>query len=134
MITSDLSRLAPDAMNNQTKHISVCICTYKRPQFLKRLLTELDGQDTGGLFTYSIVVADNDQSQSAKPVVTDFLATSAIPVTYCVQPRQNIALTRNKAIENAHGDFVAFIDDDEFPTKTWLLTLFNAYNEYAVDG
>ena len=134
MNTPDISRMAPDAMSNQTKHICVCICTYKRPQFLKRLLTELDGQETGGLFTYSIVVADNDQSESAKAVVTEFLATSAIPVTYCVQPRQNIALTRNKAIENAHGDFVAFIDDDEFPIKTWLLTLFNAYNEYGVDG
>ena len=29
---------------------------------------------------------------------------------YCVEPRQNIALTRNKAIEHAKGDFIAFID------------------------
>jgi succinoglycan biosynthesis protein ExoM len=134
MITPDISPSAPDAMSNQTKHICVCICTYKRPHFLKRLLTELDGQVTSGLFTYSVVVADNDQLQSAKEVATDFQATSAIRVTYCVEPRQNIALTRNKAIENAHGDFVAFIDDDEFPTKTWLLTLFNACNQYGVDG
>jgi len=51
-----------------------------------------------------------------------------------VEPRQNIALARNKAIENADGDFVAFIDDDEFPTKHWLLTLFKTCNEYDVDG
>ena len=116
------------------KHICVCICTYKRPDFLKRLLTELDGQDTGGLFTYSIVVADNDESQSARPVVNAFDAASAIRAKYSVEPRQNIALTRNKAVENAHGDFIAFIDDDEFPIKGWLLTLFNACNEYGVDG
>jgi len=134
MITPDISPSAPDAMSSQTKHICVCICTYKRPHFLQRLLTELDGQDTGGLFTYSVVVADNDQLQSAKEVVTGFQATSAIRVTYCVEPRQNIALTRNRAIENAHGDFVAFIDDDEFPTKAWLLTLFNAWKHYGVDG
>src|SRR5262249_13059456 len=53
---------------------------------------------------------------------------------YCVEPQQNIALARNKAFENADGDFVAFIDDDEFPAKYWLLTLFNACNEYGVDG
>lgn len=121
-------------MTSQLKHICVCICTYKRPEFLKRLLTELDGQDTDGLFTYSIVVADNDVLQSAKPVLTAFEATSAIPVTYCVEPRQNIALTRNRAVENTHGDFVAFIDDDEFPIKRWLVTLFNACNTYGVDG
>ena len=121
-------------MTNETKHISVCICTYKRPRFLKRLLEELDGQDTSGLFTYSIVVADNDHLQSGEAVVRDFAAASSIPITYCVEPRQNIALARNKAIENAKGDFVAFIDDDEFPAKRWLLTLFKACNEHDVDG
>src|SRR5437879_2599650 len=125
---------ASDVMTDETRHISVCICTYKRPRFLKRLLEELGGQDTSGLFTYSIVVADNDHLQSAKAVVLNFAAASTIPITYCVEPRQNIALTRNKAIENANGDFVAFIDDDEFPTKGWLLTLFKACNKYNVDG
>jgi succinoglycan biosynthesis protein ExoM len=134
MTTSPISRLGSDAMTAQTKHICVCICTFKRQLFLKRLLTELDGQDTGGLFTYSIVVADNDHLESAKPVVADFVAASTVPVTYCVQPQQNIPMTRNKAVENAIGDFVVFIDDDEFPTKQWLLTLFNACNEYDVDG
>lgn len=121
-------------MTNQTKHISVCICTYKRPHLLKRLLDELDAQEENGLFTYSIVVTDNDHLQSARTVVSDFAAGSTIPVTYCVEPQQNISLARNKAIENAAGDFIAFIDDDEFPTKYWLLTLFNACNKYDVEG
>src|SRR5208337_800579 len=111
--------------------ISVCICTYKRPRFLKRLLGKLADQETGGLFTYSVVVADNDQLQSAKAVVSDFAARSTVPVTYCVEPQQNISLTRNKAIENATGDFIAFIDDDEFPTKRWLLALFEACGKYG---
>jgi cellulose synthase/poly-beta-1,6-N-acetylglucosamine synthase-like glycosyltransferase len=97
-------------------------------------LDELRDQDTDGLFTYSIVVADNDALQSARGAVLDFAATSSIPITYCVEPHQNIPLARNKAIENASGDFVAFIDDDEFPTKRWLLTLLNACNQYGVDG
>src|SRR5213080_4720223 len=106
-----------------TKHVSVCICTYKRPHLLERLLDELGNQETGELVTYSIVIADNDASRSAEAVVREFEAGSPISVIYCVEPVQNIALARNKAIENAKGDFVAFIDDDEFPTRTWLLTL-----------
>jgi glycosyltransferase involved in cell wall biosynthesis len=80
------------------------------------------------------VIADNDHLQSAKSTVANFAAMSAIPITYCVEPRQNIALARNKAIENANGDFVAFLDDDEFPTTCWLLTLFKACEKYQVDG
>jgi succinoglycan biosynthesis protein ExoM len=114
--------------------ISVCICTYKRPRLLKRLLEKLRDQDTDGVLTYSIVVADNDDLESAKAVVSEMAATSGIPIRYCVEPRQSIALARNKAIENATGEFVAFIDDDEFPTKRWLLTLVKACREYDVDG
>ena len=121
-------------MSNGVHHISVCVCTYKRPELLKRLLEDLRCQDTGGLFTYSIVVVDNDHSRSAEAVVGDFAVSSDIPIKYCIEPRQNIALARNKAIDNVDGDLVAFIDDDEFPIKSWLLTLFEALNKYGVDG
>jgi len=33
-----------------------------------------------------------------------------------------------------NGDFIAFIDDDEFPAKNWLLSLFQACEKYKVDG
>jgi|HubBroStandDraft_5_1064220.scaffolds.fasta_scaffold00340_11 succinoglycan biosynthesis protein ExoM len=115
-------------------HISVCICTYRRPHLLQRLMKDLATQDTAGLFTYSIVVADNDQSQSAESTVREFAEGSKIPVKYCVEDRQNIALARNKAIENAEGDYVAFIDDDEFPAKDWLQGLFRTLQQYHADG
>jgi glycosyltransferase involved in cell wall biosynthesis len=115
-------------------HISVCICTYKRQEFLKRLLAELACQETGGLFTYDIVVADNDRFESARPLVEEFARKSKTEVLYCVQPQQNIALTRNKALEHAKGNFIAFIDDDQFPNKDWLLTLYRTCKKYGVDG
>jgi len=130
----EASDLESIAMTTRTKHISVCVCTFRRQDLLGRLLRELQGQDTNGVFTYSIIVADNDHSGSARAVVRGFAATAGIPVKYCVEPRQNIALARNKAVENASGDFIAFIDDDEFPTKRWLLTLFEACKRYKVAG
>jgi succinoglycan biosynthesis protein ExoM len=116
-------------------HICVCICTYKRLALLQRLLTELAAQETDNRFTYSVVVADNDARQSAAPVVAESLAAAPdMSVIYCVEPRQNIALTRNKAIEHAAGDFIAFIDDDETPPRRWLLTLFTACDTFSADG
>lgn len=116
------------------KHICVCVCTYKRPEFLQQVLTQLQEQCTDSLFTYSIVVADNDVLQSAEAVVMHISTASSIPIKYCVEPRQNIALARNKAVDNATGDFVAFLDDDELPHKHWLLRLFEACKEYDADG
>jgi|SRR5215469_361226 len=115
-------------------HISVCICTYKRPMPLKRLLTDLNRQSTGGLFTFSVVVADNDEQRSAEAVVAESASSLEIQVKYCSEPQRGIARARNKVIENAEGDFVALIDDDEFPSQDWLLQLFNARRRYEVDG
>lgn len=110
------------------------MCTYKRPLFLRRLLEGVERQVTNGLFTFSVIVVDNDRLESAKQVISEFAVASTVTVTYCIEPQQNIALARNKAIDNATGDYIAFIDDDEFPENTWLRTLFEACNKYGVDG
>jgi len=115
-------------------HICVCVCTYRRPELLSRLFEGLAEQHTDGLFSYSIVIADNDYLELGRPVVEAFASGSPVAVRYYVEPRQNIALARNRAIENAHGDFVALIDDDEFPEKDWLLNLFKACTQYNVSG
>jgi glycosyltransferase involved in cell wall biosynthesis len=95
---------------------------------------ELADQETGGLFTYSIVVADNDELRSAETIVKHFSAGNGIPIRYCVERQQNISRTRNRAIENSCGDFIAFIDDDEFPIRRWLHTLFQTLQRYGADG
>jgi succinoglycan biosynthesis protein ExoM len=118
---------------NTRPHISVCVCTYRRNRLLAGLLGELQRQETGGLFDYSIVVADNDSSQSAQQVVHNFKAAGG-DIAYCVEPMQNIALARNRAVESARGEYIAFIDDDEIPARNWLLRLFQTCETYNADG
>jgi succinoglycan biosynthesis protein ExoM len=101
---------------------------------LSFLLYKLQQQVTNDLFTYSVVVVDNDYNKSAKAVVESFKENSNIIVSYHLEPKQNIALARNKAVENVNSNYVAFIDDDEFPGIDWLLQLYNACNKYDVDG
>ncbi len=115
-------------------HISVCVCTFKREDLLRLLLAKLENQQTEGLFTYNVVVADNDAAESAKGVVADFCSAHRLAVTYCVEPQQNIALARNRALQQASGDFIAFIDDDEFPAGDWLCALFKTCEAYGVTG
>jgi glycosyltransferase involved in cell wall biosynthesis len=101
---------------------------------LARLLARLDGQDSGGAFTYSVVVVDNDRAESGRETVAGFASRSRLTVQYCVEPRQNIALARNLAWRNADADLVAFIDDDEFPAQDWLRNLLKTLLEYNVSG
>lgn len=104
-------------------HISICICTFKRPELLTRLLESIAQQITDGTFTFDVVVVDNDTQRSAEPSVERFRTRSGIVVRYDCEPNQNISLTRNRAIRNACGNLVAFIDDDERPVPEWLRQL-----------
>jgi len=101
-------------------HICVGICTFKRPALVERLLREVARQETHGEFTFAAVVVDNDPAGSARATVESFAHGATFPVRYVQETRANIALARNRVVENATGDFLAFIDDDEFPVPNWL--------------
>lgn len=116
------------------QHIGVCVCTYKRPELLRRTLEKLAIQETGRRFTYSITVVDNDDAGSAEAVVSGMAAKSPVPVTYCIERVRGICAARNTAIERSTGNFVAFIDDDEFPESCWLSRLFETIEKHDVAG
>jgi succinoglycan biosynthesis protein ExoM len=115
-------------------HICVCICSFKRPHLLRRTLEALRGLETGGLFSYSLAVADNDRGESARETVEEFARTSGVETAYCVEPDQNISLARNRALAHARGEFIAWIDDDEFPDPSWLVTFYHALIRCGADG
>jgi glycosyltransferase involved in cell wall biosynthesis len=101
---------------------------------LAKLLEALQQQATGGLFSLSVVVVDNDGAQSARRAVEACRETSSVAIDYDCEPEQNIALARNRAVRNAQGSLVAFIDDDEFPDEGWLLNFYNALQAYKADA
>jgi succinoglycan biosynthesis protein ExoM len=133
MITAD-RKSAAVRTEKSTHHLNVCICTFKRAVLLRRLLDTLVNQRTEGLFSFSVVVADNDAMQSAQPVVDAFSSVAQLPVAYCFEPQANIAMARNKALANVDGDFAVFIDDDEFPAEDWLLNLYKTCSATGAAG
>jgi succinoglycan biosynthesis protein ExoM len=114
--------------------VCVCICTYKRPELLLRALEGVHAQAIGSQLALSVVVADNDRNESARAVVSKFGAQAGFRVTYCVEPEQNIAMARNRALQNADADLIAFIDDDEFPAENWLAQMLETLLKYKADG
>jgi succinoglycan biosynthesis protein ExoM len=113
-------------------HVSICIATFRRTERLRVLLQDLANQQ---LLPYEVIVVDNDAAGSARAVAEWAQRSfSDLPIRYDVQPVQNIALTRNRTVEMARGDWLAFIDDDERAPPGWLLGLTTAASTYAADG
>lgn len=121
-------------MTEQATHICVCICTYRRPAFLARLLREIAQQNTGGRFRISVRVVDNDASRSAEATVFAARKNASYAVDYFVEERAGIAYARNASLRGVIADYIAIIDDDEFPHPDWLLKLFEACARNDTDG
>ena len=118
----------------KSDHISVCICTFHRPVLLFKALAGVTRQLTESAFTFEVVVVDNDQRRSAEEIVCLFQTGNATQIIYDCEPEQNIALARNRAIQSATGNLIAFMDDDECPVPEWLIRLYRTMKEYKADG
>jgi len=119
---------------NEKDLISICICTYKRLPTLERLLRKLNFQQTNNLFDIELILIDNDYSGSAKELITSISEEMKIKIKYDIEPIKSIPAARNRALSLADGNYIAIIDDDEFPPYNWLFTLYKAINDFEVDG
>lgn len=135
--------LDKSSLNNHTitgvdignlEHISVCVCTYKRPALLENLLKGMFRQKTEDLFTYSMVVVDNDPDKSAARVIEYFQSLDTIKIDYQHEPQKGITYARNRSLEHAVGEYIAILDDDEMPADDWLLQLYNTLKLYQADA
>lgn len=117
-----------------TPEVSICICTYKRPVLLLQLLESLAGQ-TLSLVRFEVIVVDNDKLASAKPIIMEALQRyPALAVRYEIEPTPGISYARNKSVALANGDFLAFIDDDEWAVSNWLSDLLERMTKQDADA
>jgi glycosyltransferase involved in cell wall biosynthesis len=57
-----------------------------------------------------------------------------LEINYTHITERNLALLRNISIGNSKGDYIAFIDDDEYPVDKWLLLLYRAIGHFRASG
>jgi glycosyltransferase involved in cell wall biosynthesis len=91
--------------------ISVIIPTHGRPQMLAEALVSVRSQ------TYSdfeIIVVSNGANSEARSLTRSFARSH--DARYFELHTGNLSIARNFGIEQAHGDWIAFLDDDDL----WL--------------
>jgi succinoglycan biosynthesis protein ExoM len=112
--------------------VSVCIPTYRRNELLRALLEDLACQERA---PEEVIVVDNDAAGGARATVEGFRSTGPpFGLGYDVQPERNIAMTRNRSVELATGDWLAFVDDDERAPPQWLRLLLETAEAHGADG
>lgn len=112
--------------------ISVSMCTYKR-QHLRQTLDSIALLVIPEGVSVEVLVVDNDELQSAKAIIDAVQRDFPHPLNYYSEPVKNIAAARNKLLEEANGDWIASIDDDEVADPLWLAALTATADHYGAD-
>lgn len=105
---------------------TVAICTYngaKRiPQVLDKLRSQIDTEN----IAWEIIVIDNNSNDNTAEVVQEYQSNwnEVYPLKYCFEVEQGLAIARQRVVEEAEGEFVGFLDDDNLATPNWVK---NAY-------
>ncbi len=108
--------------------LTVAICTKDRPENLARCLKsllKLQKPDSQGSRRFEVLVVDNAPSNEQ----TKALVTSLPSVHYVREPKPGLDFARNRALKEATGDLLAFLDDDVVVDSNWLDGLIETWSE-----
>ena len=118
-------------------YVTICACTYRRPEGLSALLGGLAAQRFAAVPRprFDVVIVDNEGSSEAAAICAKAGPTTGLAVRYVQEPRRGISYARNTCLDHVARDaeFFAMIDDDEVPELDWLEQLLCAQARAGAD-
>lgn len=119
------------AESMRPRSLTVTVCTRDHPRDLAQCLDHLlclrDADPQGG---FEILVVDNAPSD----VQTRNLVAFVPGVRYVMEPKPGLNFARNRSLQEATGELIAFIDDDVTVDQYWLRGLRRAISEHPDAG
>lgn len=112
--------------------VDICICTFRRPSVVETLWS-VAGQDLPPHTAVRVIVADNDETPSARAAVEEACRGLGLHLLYIHAPSRNISIARNACLDAATASLVAFLDDDETASPGWLRAMLTAVDTLGAD-
>lgn len=109
--TSRFNLIIPALMSTETvkPRVSVIIPVYQGDRFLAEAIESVLNQT---YTNYEIIVVDDGSTDNSCGVLQPYLEK----IRYIYQENQGVAAARNRGIQMAQGELIAFLDQDDF----WL--------------
>lgn len=91
---------------------------YRLPELLERLRQQINTEN----LAWEIIVVDNNSTDNTSQVIQKYQKNwhCSHPLKYVFEEKQGAAYARKRAVMEAKGQFIGFLDDDNYPTNTWV--------------
>lgn len=105
--------------------VSVIVPTYKPQEYLWECLDSLAIQ-TMRLNEFEVIIVLNGPKDSYEEKIKEYIRHHAeVSINYIYSEDAGVSNARNIAIDCAHGEFIAFIDDDDYVSSSYLQELYD---------
>lgn len=108
-------------MNNNIK-VSVIVPAYNSEKFISKCLDSVLSQTYKN---FELIVVDDGSIDATGSIIEKYKKQNPDIINFIKQENIGVANTRNKVIKLAKGDYIAFIDNDDFIDNDYLETLVN---------
>ncbi|WP_017651766.1 hormogonium polysaccharide biosynthesis glycosyltransferase HpsE [Fortiea contorta] len=115
---------------------TVAIPTYngemRLPVVIERLINQIGVEN----LNWEIIVVDNNSVDNTAKLIDEYQNnwTHSFPLKYIFEAEQGAAFARTRAIVEARGQVVGFLDDDNLPAPNWIIEAHKFFAEHPKLG
>lgn len=110
--------------------ISVVVTIYNIEKYIEKCLESIVNQDYKD---FEIVLVDDGSNDSSKEIALEFLKDKNVKYLLVEKENGGLSSARNAGLNNSNGDYVVFIDGDDYISKDFLLVLNRLIEENKTD-
>ena len=117
-----------------TTRLTLAVPTHNRAGILGKTLASLAALQLSAGIEAECVVIDNNSTDRTAAVVEECAARAPFVMRRVFEPRTGSSFARNRAVDEAAGDFILFIDDDAVADREWACEMLAAMERRGLDA
>ena len=109
--------------------VSVIVPVYNQEQYIGATLYSIIHQDFDN---FEIVVVDDGSTDNSLDIIINSLQNSKIPHKIIQQENAGVSVARNVGIDESQGDYIVFVDGDDYITSKHLSNMYNGVTDFSL--
>lgn len=109
--------------------ISVIVPVYNEEKYISTTLDSIINQNFDD---YEVIVVDDGSSDDTLKIVETKLSNSSISHKIIHQENSGVSMARNRGIEESTGEYIVFVDGDDYILTNHLSELYNPEYDFSL--
>ena len=109
--------------------VSVIVPVYNAGEYIGATLDSIINQDFN---SFELIVVDDGSTDDSLEIINRKLSHTAMDYKVIHQENSGVSVARNRGIDEAVGDYLVFIDADDYVTGNHISELYNGETDFSM--